>query len=274
MVLLWVVNYRNIPASSRRVNLYRMPITTTYVESTPTCGMNQGDIVVRTALMEGFRRLRANPWELDYVFAFLPNDELTAETYGLKSLKRAKDWFLNTEIQVSMDTRMDQSKLPMVSITMMDDAEDQSSLGDTHYDTQEPLSSDPNTGVSLKSLFFRESYRLGVYVQGEPETCLNLYAVVKYVLLRYKKELLEARGFERTQIQGSQFGHIEDIGRENLFGRQITVTGYVKAYWPTGKEAKITEVVGTIDILDGPRSPSLPEDPPWIMEGDKDVTFG
>lgn len=242
------------------------------IERSSVPGLHQGDIVLRAAIMDGIRQLRENTWELDYVFAFLPNDELTAQTYGLKSLERAKNWFLNTQIQVTMDTRLDQSKLPAVSITMLDDAEDQATHGDIHYDTQEPLSSDPTQKVHLESVFFRETYRIGCYAQGEPETCLNLYAIIKYILLRYKQDLLEARGFERTQIQGSQFGHIEDIGRENLYGRQLNVTGYVKAYWPKLKAAQVTEIQGQIDILGGPKSKSLPDDPMWIMEGDRDVT--
>jgi len=187
-------------------------------------------------------------------------------------MERAILWTKKTEIQVTMDTRLDQAKLPAVSITMLDDAEDQSTHGDVHYDTQEPLSSDPTQKVHLESVFFRESYRIGCYAQGEPETCLNLYTIIKYILLRYKQTLLEARGFERTQLQGSQFGHIEDIQRENLYGRQLNITGYVKAYWPKLKAAEVTEIQGNFDILDGPKSKSLPEDPPWIMEGDRDIT--
>src|SRR6476646_6304158 len=56
----------------------------TDVSSTTNCkGVFQGDIIIRTALIEGMRDIRRQPWLLDYAFASLAQDDLTKSVYGL-----------------------------------------------------------------------------------------------------------------------------------------------------------------------------------------------
>jgi hypothetical protein len=253
------------------------------IERTQTNGIFMGDILLRTALIEGIRRLRADPRLLDYCFAFLPNDELTAQTYGLPSLERAKTWFLNTEIFVFMEVKIDQPKMPALVINLVDDSEDANSLGYVNDETQEGLSTDPATGVLLESVFCRETYRIDTVAQGEPEVAINLYAITKFVLFKYRKELLEGRGFERSTIQGSAFGKLlQDMQAQNVFGRSITITGFVKNYWPSDISLKVSDIqvqfastsndYPGVVVLDGQKTPDTIDlsNSMWIMEGDKD----
>jgi hypothetical protein len=237
---------------------------------TATPGINLPDVLVRTAIMDGLQRLRNDPKLLDFVFGWLPNDALTAQTYGLQTLERAKQWFLATDIPVSLDLRMDQVKIPVISLT--DDSEDQSALGETHHDWEEPLSTDPTQGVHFRSAFFRQGVLIGCYANGEPETALNLYAIVKFILLKYRKELLEARGYERTTISGTQIGQVQDFNTEVCYARHLTLTGFVRDSWPADFSPVVTEVgPNGIYVLDGPKSPSSIDvsQQLWGMQGDE-----
>ena len=86
--------------------------------------------------------------------------------------------------------------------------------------------------VSVESSSFKESYRLGIHVSGEPAHLTWLHAIVQFSLLRYKQVLMEARGFERSTISSSQVARSEWSEAENVFSRYVTITGYVRQYWP------------------------------------------
>jgi hypothetical protein len=96
--------------------------------------MSQSDILLQTALECGFDDLLKYPVLMDYCFAWLSQDTLTARRYGPQALQDAKTWFLNTKIHVLMDyTVRDSPKFPCVVIGLNDSAEEQSTLGDVNY---------------------------------------------------------------------------------------------------------------------------------------------
>jgi hypothetical protein len=100
-------------------------------------GIFQGDIIIRTAVKAAIDDLRANPWALDYVFSSLAADELTISTYGQKEIDRAKQWFLNNDIPVVNNLRVDNLRLPCVSISMQESSEQDNTLADKNYDVEE-----------------------------------------------------------------------------------------------------------------------------------------
>lgn len=238
-------------------------------------GIVQGDILIRTAIIAGIKDMRANPGLLDYAFQWLPKDPLTAGTYGMKTLDKAKEWFLRYDIPVTLDVRLDKAKSPLVTITLAESAEESNTLGDIHYESSEFLDTldGPNDaiGVDLESAFFRESYQIGCYAQGEPEVCLWLWSIITFILLRYRKTLLERRGYERTHIQsGPLVLSTAEPERENWFTRAITISGYVMNSWPQYIGPVLTEVDTEIVIADAPKSPPgyVNQQSMFIMEGD------
>jgi hypothetical protein len=105
--------------------------------TTNSFGIFQSDLIIRSALMKGLQHMRNKPWLLDYCFASLPKDEETAKLYGQKTVDQAKAWFLEAEIPVFMNTRVDPTKYPAISITLAASGEDDATLGDVHYEPQE-----------------------------------------------------------------------------------------------------------------------------------------
>jgi hypothetical protein len=270
-------------------------------------GIHQSDVILRTALLTALADIRANPTLLDYVFASLPQDPLTLNEYGQTQVDAAKEWFMNTDVPVFMNTRVDEGKLPCITIALKDSSEAQATLGDVHYETAEPYieqttetyykvpraeNYEPSTGVlslptdfegdvypgmavmlkdgkkytiqsvldpwtlvidkyvkdsfsdfriisiretqaTLESLDFRETFEIGCHVVGEPIHLTYLHSIVVFALLRYKEELLEARGLERTTINSTSVVlNTSFPTQQPVFTRMVNVTGFVRQYWP------------------------------------------
>jgi hypothetical protein len=270
-------------------------------------GIAQTDIILRTALLAGLDDLRANPTLLDYVFSSLPKDALTYKQYGEQQVTLAKDWFLSQDIPVFMNTRMDDSKIPCITIAMTGSSEAEATLGDINYQTSEaaigsttivyagpftPVKYDTITGymtlpssltadlfpgmairdgngvkhtiidiidtsiielapnlnvdftgsylisnrsvlASIEGLEFRETFEIGCHVLSEPVYLTYLHSIVVFILLRYKEELLEGRGLERTTVASGPVTLNTSFGiTEPVFTRMVNLTGFVRQYWP------------------------------------------
>jgi hypothetical protein len=281
------------------------------ISLTESRGIFQPDIILRSAITVALADIRANPWLLDYVFASLPQDQLTWKEYGQQSIQTAKDWFLKTNIPVVVTPVLNESKWPAISITLLDSSEvtSETTLGDIHYEPTEgnfskwpsltdnftPQHYNPGTGLvtlssfltgdiqiakgmyivdfvgrtheileviddktfrinpgvvadfrnstlkghkpsfitHLESASYRETYRIGIHVSAEPTYLIWLHSLMVFCLLRYKEALLEARGFERSVLQSSDLNREESVSESELiFSRYVTITGYVRQYWP------------------------------------------
>lgn len=98
--------------------------------------------------------------------------------------------------------------------------------------------------TTIESASYREVYRVGVHVPAEPATLTWLHSIVVFCLLRYKEALLEARGYERSVLQSSDFVREEQFDTELIFSRYVTVSGYVRQYWPK----MISRTIDSIDL--------------------------
>jgi hypothetical protein len=149
-------------------------------------GIAQTDIILRTAILAGLDDIRANPKLLNYAFASLPKDALTYRVYGEEQVAMAKKWFLSQDIAVSMNTRVDESKIPAITIAQMSSSESAASLGDVHYQTSQPdldtapiiyagpftpLSYTGSTGVMVLNTVFTVELFPGMFVRdGDGDT--------------------------------------------------------------------------------------------------------
>lgn len=100
-------------------------------------GVMQGDVIIRTALMEAIADLRRNPYLLDYAFASLKYDDLTKEAYGDKEIQKAKTWLLKTNVPIVFNLSINQPQYPCITIGLASSKEDDTTTADTHYVTHE-----------------------------------------------------------------------------------------------------------------------------------------
>lgn len=130
----------------------------------------------------------------------------------------------------------------------------------------------PSFVTRLESVSYRETYQIGVHVNGKPVYLTWLHSVIVFILLRYKQALLEARGLERTTFDSSDFERNEQFEGEFVFSRYISISGFVRHYWPKATDLKIASFKpAAIRVIDGKKVPSDtdPNDALWI--GDEDV---
>lgn len=301
----WLLDTPTAVTEGINVRNLELPLPTTL---TRVVGIHQSDIIIRSAIAAALADIRANPFLLSHVFGSLPQDALTWKSYGEKDLNQARDWFLKTNIPVSVLPRLDESTFPQITIELLESTEvtPEATLGDVNYIPEEvhsefspiltskftPESYDVETGtvvlpsspegvsifagmflvdrngksheilsivseteftiapgtvadfrgacfksgsgwkVAVESSSFKESYRIGIHVQGEPSQLTWLHSIVQFALLRYKQVLLEGRGFERSTFGSSQVSRAEWAEAENVLSRYITVSGHVRQFWP------------------------------------------
>jgi len=109
--------------------------------STPTeaTGIFASDLLIRHAILQGFKELRANDWLLDFVCQGLKQDLLTKDIYGQKEIDALRNWFLRTNIPVICYGRLGDVEAPSVTINLQNSDEDQNTIGDIHYTPQEDV---------------------------------------------------------------------------------------------------------------------------------------
>ena len=110
--------------------------------TTEATGIVQSDILIRGAVIAAIMDLRVNPYLLNYVFASLPQDALTAAVYGTDQVDKAKYWFLHTDIKVYLNLNLNSVSFPCVSIGLASSVEDETTLGDIHYQVYEDTDTD------------------------------------------------------------------------------------------------------------------------------------
>lgn len=128
--------------------------------------------------------------------------------------------------------------------------------------------------VLLESVEFAETYRLRCMVNTTPVHLTYLHSILMFILLRSKEDLLEARGFERTTITSGNIMYVEGKdATERISARDITISGFVRQFWPKRITQKIDGVIGGMKVLEGGQSPASIEqnvvDQGWSMEDDQ-----
>jgi hypothetical protein len=106
----------------------------------------------------------------------------------------------------------------------------------------------PRLIETLESANFREGYRLGATVHGDPILVHYLHSILSFCLLHYRQDLLEARGIERASISSGPVVLDQRFGKENVFSRFISLSGFVKNVWPKRRLEKIQWVENTLDV--------------------------
>lgn len=248
--------------------------------ATKTFGIFQSDVVLRTALIAALNDIKKNPWLLDYVFAQLPADPLTNQDphYGEKGKEEAKKWFLSTDIPVIMADMPDEPIIPSITISLVQSDPAEDTLGDLDFTVFEKVPAEqvgrhdlPRgtlLNVKMEGTYYREAYRLGLHVKGDYVPLLWLHSIVTFALFRYKEKLLEARGLERTKfsslpMQQNQFFAPE----ERIFSRYITITGFVRHYWPKEVTGDIAKIETSIEVDSGIGVVPVFNSGPFDMDG-------
>jgi hypothetical protein len=100
----------------------------------------------------------------------------------------------------------------------------------------------PAVNVEMESAVYKETYLLGVHTDSDPIHLTYLHSVIVFALLRYKENLLEARGFEKSSISSSDFRRDDETLPEFVYSRYVSVSGIVRQSWPKLVTGRIVAV--------------------------------
>src|ERR1022692_3112305 len=93
-------------------------------------GVFQSDLILQSAIGVSLQRMRENPEELQYVFNSLIKDKITTDQgYGQNQIDSFQKWFLNQDIPVSPAFRVDETKWPIITFSLMNSDETNQTLG-------------------------------------------------------------------------------------------------------------------------------------------------
>lgn len=190
-------------------------------------GIHQSDVIIRSAIVAAIADMRANPWLIDYVFSSLPRDDQTWKDYGEKSVQKAKEWFLKTDIPVSMVPRIDEGRWPRITISLADSQETENTLGDVHYEPVQFVDSDE--WPALTNFFTPTSYDPQTGKIVLPTEITNELKVVKgmYLIDTVGKEHLII-GQDETGIY-IQSGTIVDFRQALVKGVKPTTAVFLES---------------------------------------------
>jgi hypothetical protein len=223
---------------------------------TEVVGIFQGDIIVKSAVEIGLKELKANPDLIDDVLASLPQDDLTSDRYGSKTITQCKKWFADTEVETLLGLKFRYMEKPaIVAIELGDENENETTIGDRNYEPIEDHPRKPGIRRCVESLHADASYTVAVFAHGEPELMLFLQSLVLFQLLRRKEDLLDARGYAVSKFSMGTAALIEPNTREMIYLRAIKLHGKVRHGWPK-KEGGIIQSVPTAMIPEVAGQPS------------------
>jgi hypothetical protein len=82
--------------------------------------------------------------------------------------------------------------------------------------------------------FFQETCQITCSAHGDPQTCLWLWTIALYSILRYRESMLEAQGFTQSTVASSPMdanSYYTTPGGEIVWNRSITLSGMVENSW-------------------------------------------
>lgn len=123
--------------------------------------------------------------------------------------------------------------------------------------------------VELESVVEKEDYLIGVHVD-EPSRLPILFPIIKMILYRYKESLLDARGLEKTTHSSTDFSKYNQLDPEPGFVRYISLSGYVRQFWPKNIVPTFQSIDSALKVIDGDHLPpdTDPKTSLWVGEND------
>lgn len=200
-----------------------------------------------TVLQQGFAELRANPLRIERFFLSL----------GLSrdEVRSIRAWFESANPSVNQAyPRHGASRFPGVFIVLEEENEQQKFLNDSAgFLTPEEAFEDnlPElVGVEIKSSIYHYKHHLLV-VADNPDKCLYLYHITRYVLTRQRDEL-ERYGLLYSQFSGADAAPDPNYLPETFFVRRLTVRCLAQAQVVNETERFMPiSAIGEISLEDG-----------------------
>ncbi len=130
--------------------------------------------------------------------------------------------------------------------------------------------------VTLEGIWMKQTFALKIFAENDAIYALYLEQLLLFILLRYKQQLFEGRGFENMTVSSGPLYFAErNKGQPNpdvLWARDVTITGMVRHYWPKLISQEVQGIGLQVKIIGGTATPAnlltQQELAGWIMSAD------
>jgi hypothetical protein len=177
---------------------------------------------VHRLLQEGIYILKENIDILDDIFAYYTCEGMNKD-YGQSYVDQIKKWFSETKIPVVQAWSMNISKVPMISVQLAQESEDEtkSAIGD-HWGEDE----DGNVGVGV----FTVMIDINLFGTKNSDEVLWLYYICNYIMFKRKRRA-EELGLQLHTFSATDYAR--DIPKlpENVWVRTIRFKTTVENFW-------------------------------------------
>lgn len=189
------------------------------------------EVALRRVIEIGIAELRnGDKQNFDNIFASFNQPELE-RVFGQKQIDTIYTWFKDTEIPVTMAWSFTPDRIPMYSIHLASETEDEAkaavgdyrggagfqdleSLGDNYSEINPNGDFEENVGV------FTVMLDIGIHANRSADDVLWMYYILHYILFN-KKRTLERMGLELQTFSASDYNKDSKYVADNVWSRWV-----------------------------------------------------
>jgi len=203
-------------------------------------GILQTDILLRTAIVEGLRRLRSSDQKFfEAIFSNLRNDKLTRQRYGDEEIARISEWFCGgdgkepVDVPVFMSYRLDELRFPCIAIALLESTEAEQTHGDIHYEHVEPVPLDDIDWPPIAGPFAPEQYVASSGLMAIPLSALGA--------------IVPAPGMWVIDSAGAEH-LIQEVVDDNIIGLTPGTVADFRTCYLKGAHPRLTQTVESVNM--------------------------
>lgn len=153
-------------------------------------------LAVQRLIQAGIKRIKEDPRIIEEIFASYLCDEFIVD-YGQSKIDEIKTWFLKTHIPVVQSWGIDPTKVPMISVHLASESEDESKAA---FDDHFGMGEEGDIGINN----FSTMLDINLLTSKNGEQVLWLYYITSYILFKNKR-LAEKMGMRLQTFNATDY---------------------------------------------------------------------
>lgn len=179
-------------------------------------------VTLQRLIQVGLKKLKEDVSLLDEIFRGYKFPEMEAD-YGESYVEGIKTWFANTKIPVVQAWSFNPERIPLISIHLSTEQEDESKAAFGDY-------FGPGTESEIGVGVFTVMLDIGIHTSKNGDEVLWLYYIVSYILFK-NKMLADHLGLRLQTFSASDYTKNNALMADNIWTRWIKFRCTVENMW-------------------------------------------
>lgn len=203
------------------------------------------DFLLESIIESGIQWFIDNPEAPDQVFGHLKGELLNGR-YGQEKIDEIAAYIRRYEINVVQHFSLAHTKLPSISIQLMDASEDTTRSGLGDFERQVDVLNAEQEVVGRSEVGYTsvmDSVHIGIHTSETPDLAKYLYYLIVYILNIFKPEFQKIGVFLGT-FNATDVSRLNEYLPENIYSRFITFQCWTIASIDRGAVPIIEQILG------------------------------